>query len=145
MMLVYVTYHCPKKGFRSLFETSSKFRMGHSKFHSKFVRSFTYFFTKHCKIHGFVYFKLRMKLRMAHSKFRRSFEQTSKAFFWTMIRDINQHHELLKSLSVSDRKSFKCLSKQGRFCETDGTCSVSFKNYARVFLKNLFAVLCRAD
>ena len=82
---------------RSLVEVCSKFLLN--------------FFTKHCKIHGFVYFKLRMKLRMAHSKFRRSFEQTSKAFFWTMIRDINQHHELLKSLSVSDRKSFKCLSK----------------------------------
>ena len=38
-----------KKGLRSLFETSSKFRMGHSKFHSKFEINKTMYFAMFCK------------------------------------------------------------------------------------------------
>ena len=107
-MLVYVTYRCPKGGLRSLFETSSKFRMGHSKFHSKFEKNKTMYFAMFCKKRSKTSNKLRPNF---DSKFRRSFEQTSKAFLWKLIPDINQHHELLKSLLISDRKSFNRLSK----------------------------------
>ena len=90
--MVYVIYHCPKRGIRSLFETSSKFRIDHSKFTSKFKITKTMYITMFYKKISKTSNKLRTNF---DSKLRRSFEQTSNDLLKPLVQYVLNSISLL--------------------------------------------------